>query len=81
MTQRFGYFEVFKGKGTQPWNWRWVAANGRIQAHGEGHPSRRNARRAIRDYVGSLLSAYGKQPFTVDWEWIAHMIRDGKPRK
>lgn len=38
-------FEIYKGRGVQPWRWRVRARNGKIMAcSGEGFTSRRNAR-------------------------------------
>ena len=39
-----GKFVVYKGRGTQPWRWRFVAANGRnVARSSEGYPTKRLA--------------------------------------
>ena len=73
--QRFGHIRVFKGRGKQPWNWHWRAGNGRIQGHGEGHSTRRDAYRAAHDFIRNILGAWAEAGS------IAAMIRGGKPRK
>ena len=37
MSRRMMHLDVFKGKGTQPWFWRLVWANGQIAATSEGY--------------------------------------------
>lgn len=40
-------FEVFCGKGSQPWRWRLKAANGRVVAQSEGYKTKAGAERGV----------------------------------
>lgn len=53
-----GEFEVYKGRGRQPWRWRWFARNGNLVARSnEGHPTERLARKsAASSKFGGLKS-------------------------
>ena len=46
--------EIYKGA-IEFYHWRLRAANGRILCHGEGHPSRANARRAAEGVMRAFL--------------------------
>ena len=80
MAKPIPHFELFKGKGKQPWRWRFRATNGKIQAQSEGHPTKDKAHRAARGLARNILIAY-YQHQAIEPSWVNDMIRDGKPRK
>lgn len=44
---RPGKFVIYKGKGKQPFRWRFIASNGRnVARSSEGYPTRRLARKS-----------------------------------
>lgn len=43
-----GKFVIYRGKGTQPWRWRFIAANGRnVARSSEGYPTKRLAKKSV----------------------------------
>ena len=55
-------FEVYKGRGKQPYRWRARSSNGQITAQSEGYSRKASAKRAVIEFVCSIATATNLRP-------------------